>query len=147
MAPIEAAIVIELGVVRDTQGLPGLHGEGTRFLGTAFFIGHPGRTTRNDVDGVEARHPCAAGEIVRHNIDLIQLLRGRRLQMGINHLGVGRRLAGAGHPCRLQHPLDTGDAGQRLAALCLEPGADGRRPDVLQVGAGGGLRFQGAARR
>ena len=83
------------------------------------LISCPRRTGGDDVDGVETRHPCAAGEIVWHNIDLTQLLRGRWLQMGINYLGAGRRPAGAGHPCRLQHPFDAGDAGQRVAVWAL----------------------------
>ena len=147
MATIEATVVVELGIDGNPQGLPDMHGEGARFLRTPLGIGHPGRTTRHHVNGIEARHACAAGQIVRHNIDLTQLLRRRRLQMGIDHLGLRRRLAGSGHPSRLQHPLDAGDAGQRLATLCLEPGADRRRPDVLQAGAARGLRFQRAARQ
>lgn len=71
-AATETALVIELGVAGNAQGLPDVDQKITGIAGSAVGINLPGRIGRNHINGIEAEHFLAPLQIVGHMINLTQ---------------------------------------------------------------------------
>ena len=131
-ATTETALIIYLGVTGNTHFLPDMNEKGHGIFRTATCKWLSSRVTGNNVNGIETRYTLTAGEIMRHDIHLAELVCSSRFEMWILDLWFDPFLFGLCHPGLFQNTLYAWNARQSFDLFFLQPRSDCYCSDIFE---------------